>query len=204
MENNVMERIQQQVLKFIKWRNDSSIIKKLLLSLVFALITGIFAQLSFTLSWTLVPITGQTFAVMLCAVFLGTWAGVSQILYAVLGFAGVPWFAGYKGGLASLQGPTAGYIYSFIIAAFIAGYCIDNYPRMRAFVPLVSLMIVVHFLVILTIGPAYMYFWKMLLKGETMGFSELLVKTVVPFIAATIIKSAAAAAIGHICLPKSR
>ena len=51
----------------------------------------------------LVPITGQTFAILLAGVVLGRWGGISQCIYVGLGVMGVPWFA-------SVTGSTIGYL----------------------------------------------------------------------------------------------
>ena len=96
---------------FFKWRFESKIVNKLALAVVFACLTGIFAQLRFYLPYTPVPVTGQVFAVLLSGVILGKWyGGISQGLYAALGAAGVPWFNGGKAGLEILTGVTGGYI----------------------------------------------------------------------------------------------
>ncbi|NTU56442.1 MAG: hypothetical protein HGA79_09360, partial [Anaerolineales bacterium] len=55
---------------------------------------GLAAQVAIPLPFTPVPLTGQTFAVLLTAAALGMWRGVASMsLYAVAGLAGVPWFA---------------------------------------------------------------------------------------------------------------
>ena len=195
--------LSQKVLRYHKWRAGANPPLKILMAFVFACFTGMMAQLSINLTWTPVPLTGQSFAVMLSAVFLGVTGGLSQVMYVALGFAGIPWFANGKGGVAVIYGPTAGYLYAFIITAFLIGYCIDRYPRMRAFFPLLSLMISLHFIVILGLGSVYLWIWTKVVKGAGMDFSKLILMTVYPFIGGTIIKSALAAAIGHILCPQN-
>lgn len=69
-----------------------------------------------------VPITLQTFGVMLAGVVLGPWLGaLSLLLYILLGLIGLPIFSGGNGGLGALMGPTAGFLISYPIAAFIIG-----------------------------------------------------------------------------------
>ncbi|GAA2247161.1 BioY family transporter [Rarobacter faecitabidus] len=69
-----------------------------------------------------VPITLQTFAVLLAGIVLGPWRGAGAVaLYIVVGLAGLPIFAGGKAGLAVLSGPSVGYLLSFPLAAAIAG-----------------------------------------------------------------------------------
>ena len=80
------------------------------------------AQLTFHVPWTPVPITGQTFAVLLVAATLGMRLGVaSQALYVVLGAIGLPFYAGAEGGWTAATGSTAGYLVGFVVAAAIVG-----------------------------------------------------------------------------------
>ena len=81
---------------------------------------GLLAQLSIHLSFTPVPITGQTLGVLLAGTALG-WrrAAAAMALYAIAGVAGVPWFAGATAGYASAS---FGYIVGFFFAATVCGY----------------------------------------------------------------------------------
>lgn len=69
-----------------------------------------------------VPITLQTLAVILSGLVLGPWRGfAATTLYLLVGFAGLPVFAGGAGGLGVLAKPSIGYLLSFPIAALLAG-----------------------------------------------------------------------------------
>jgi biotin transport system substrate-specific component len=69
-----------------------------------------------------VPITAQTFFLNVAAILLGGPLGaVSQFVYVMLGVVGIPVFAGGKAGLGVLFGPTGGYLFGFIMAAFVIG-----------------------------------------------------------------------------------
>jgi biotin transporter BioY len=69
-----------------------------------------------------VPITGQTFVVLLTGALLGSRLGaITMIVYLVEGASGLPFFYGGSGGLAHLFGPTGGYLVAFPAAAFITG-----------------------------------------------------------------------------------
>ena len=83
-------------------------------------LVGLLAQISIHLSFTPVPITGQTLGVLLAGSALG-WrrAGLSMSLYLVAGLAGVPWFAGHASGYA---GATCGYLLGFIAAGMLLGW----------------------------------------------------------------------------------
>ena len=85
---------------------------------------GALAQISIHLSFTPVPITGQTLGVLLAGTALG-WrrAAASMALYAVAGVAGVPWFAG---GTSGYVGASFGYIVGFFFAAAACGYLAER------------------------------------------------------------------------------
>ncbi|MDQ7800778.1 MAG: biotin transporter BioY [Armatimonadota bacterium] len=98
--------------------------RDLALCAALAALTAVCAQLSVTLPWvSSVPFTLQVFAVVLAGASLGARLGfVSQLLYLLLGAAGLPVFAQLRGGLSVLVGPTAGYLWAFPVAAALAGW----------------------------------------------------------------------------------
>src|ERR1044071_8198019 len=80
------------------------------------------AQVSIHLGFTPVPITGQTFAVLLVGAALGTVRGpASLLLYLAVGIAGAPVYAQHKHGWEVFSGATGGYIFGFVIAAAVVG-----------------------------------------------------------------------------------
>jgi biotin transport system substrate-specific component len=88
----------------------------------FALLTAAAAQIAVPLPFTPVPITGQTFAVLLAGAALGSWAGAgSQLIYIMLGAAGLPFYAEARGGWGVFTGATFGYLVGFVVAAWIVG-----------------------------------------------------------------------------------
>jgi biotin transport system substrate-specific component len=69
-----------------------------------------------------VPVTGQTFGVLMIAALLGSRRGALCVLtYLAEGLAGLPVFAQGKGGLAAFLGPTGGYLVGFVLAAWLVG-----------------------------------------------------------------------------------
>jgi biotin transport system substrate-specific component len=75
----------------------------------------------------LAPITGQTFAVLLVGAALGPWRGAAAIVaYLAEGAVGLPVFAGVHTGPAALFGPTGGYLFGFVPAAWICGYLAER------------------------------------------------------------------------------
>lgn len=88
----------------------------------FALLTALAAQITIPLPFTPVPITGQTFAVLLAGAALGANLGAaSQGLYWLLGATGLPFYADGGGGWQAATGATAGYLVGFIVAAYVVG-----------------------------------------------------------------------------------
>ena len=90
----------------------------------------------------LVPITLQTFAVLLAGAVLGAKRGFfAALLYVAAGAAGLPVFAGGAAGLGVLAGPTGGYLIGFPLAAGLCGFLLERLPRERVAtsVPLIFL-----------------------------------------------------------------
>ncbi len=100
----------------------SSWMRDFILILASSLLVAAGAQISVPLPFTPVPITGQTFAVLLVGAALGSKRGAaSMILYLIEGALGLPFFAGGAGGTHVLVGATAGYLVGFIGAAYVIG-----------------------------------------------------------------------------------
>ncbi len=93
--------------------------RDVLLVLAGAALVGLLAQISIHLSFTPVPITGQTLGVLLVGTALGWRRGLAALaLYALAGLAGVPWFAG---GTSGYVGANFGYVLGFIASAAVCG-----------------------------------------------------------------------------------
>lgn len=140
----------------------------------FAILTAVSAQISIPVKP--VPFTLQTLMVALTGAFLGARNGAySQILYLLAGALGLPVFApvpdGYMG-IASLFGPTGGYLLAFPVAAFITGYIIE---KNKSYLSIIFAMIVTEF-VIITSGIIYLnivflHNWMNALKSGAIIFS---------------------------------
>jgi biotin transport system substrate-specific component len=97
-----------------------SLVRDVVLVLAAAVLTGLAAQVSIQLPFTPVPITLQTFTVLLAGAALGPLrGGAGMLLYLVAGAAGVPWFAEQRHGMSF---PSFGYIVGFVVAAAIVGW----------------------------------------------------------------------------------
>jgi biotin transport system substrate-specific component len=86
------------------------------------------AHIVIPLPFTPVPITGQTFGVLLVAVLLGARrSALTLVLYLLEGAAGLPVFQPLGlPGVARFLGPTAGYLVAYPVAAFIAGWLVER------------------------------------------------------------------------------
>ena len=99
--------------------------RNMVFAALFAALIAVFAQIQIPMYP--VPISLATFGVMMCGLLLGwKWGAVSVIVYILLGAVGAPVFAGLKGGLAALTGPTGGYIIGYLPYAVLAGL---NIPK---------------------------------------------------------------------------
>jgi len=86
-------------------------------------IIALAAQIAIPIPGTMVPLTMQPLAVLLVGVTVGSARGAAAAtLYLLEGFSGLPVFAQGHGGAIWLAGPTAGYLFSYPFAAFVAGW----------------------------------------------------------------------------------
>ena len=183
-----------------RWRYQLSIPWKLVLALGIAGLIGLLAQVRLPIPWSPVPVTGQTFAVLLAGVLLGRWwGGVSITIYAGLGFAGLPWFSGWSSGL----GATGGYIIGFILAALFLGYFTDKYIRARGFLSMLGLMLLANFVLIYIPGLIWLGLWLNMVSGTPATVATVVTMGAIPFIAGDIIKAILAAATAKSITPKS-
>jgi biotin transport system substrate-specific component len=99
-----------------------------------ALIAALSVTVAIPIPFSPVPITLQTLGVMLAPSLLGWKRGTLAVAaFLALGLAGLPLFAGGRGGVAVLAGPSAGFIVSWIFAALVIGYLTDLLVRGRKY-----------------------------------------------------------------------
>jgi biotin transport system substrate-specific component len=104
-----------------------NVLKDVLLVVGFNLLLILGARLSIHLWFTPVPITLQTFVVMLAGAALGSRRGaLVMLLYLAEGASGLPVFAGGGGWAYLITSPTAGYLWSYPIAAFVVGFLAER------------------------------------------------------------------------------
>lgn len=127
--------------------------KKMVYAGLFGSLTALGAYI--IIPFPLVPITCQTLFLNLSAAFLGgRYAALSQLIYIFLGIMGLPVFAGGKGGLGVLFGPTGGYLLGFILAAFITGSLIEKSKKgiIALVLPMLLGMVVIYMLGVLQLS----------------------------------------------------
>ncbi|MCR5672736.1 MAG: biotin transporter BioY [Lachnospiraceae bacterium] len=150
--------------------------------------TCILAPLSISIPISPVPISLTIFAILISAYVLGLKNCIfSFLLYALIGFIGVPVFSKFTGGPGVLLGPTGGYIIGFIFVAFFAGLFIEKFENAR-YMHAIGMII--------GVAVCYVFGTAWLAQQAGMGFRQALYAGVIPFIPADAVKIAAAIAIG--------
>ena len=167
---------------------DKSILNVFMI-LIGSLSIGILAQASIPIPFSPVPITGQTIGVVLVGSLLGSKRGVlSVILYLLEGSLGLPVFANMSAGPHILIGPTAGYLWGFVIAAFIMGTFKEKRFLQNPF--LCFLACFISTTIILIIGAFYLAILAQdISKGLALGLYPFLIGDLIKsFICASIIQ----------------
>jgi len=179
---------------YFRWRFALSVPWKIVLALGMAGLTGLLAQVRLPLPFSPVPVTGQTFAVLLAGVMLGRWwGGASMAFYVGLGIIGVPWFTGWASGL----GATGGYLFGFILAALFLGYVIDKNIGSLRMANLVGLMLFANYVLIYVPGVIWLAAWLHYVTGQSVTLASVLVLGAAPFVVGDVIKAIAAAAVAR-------
>ena len=162
-------------------------VRSLGLVIAFSLLTALAAQIAIPTAWSDVPITGQTFAVLLTGALLGSRLGaLAMIAYLIEGASGLPFFAAGGSGIARLTvSPWAGYLWAYPAAAFLTGWLAERGWDRRYLTAVAAMGF--GSIVILLGG----MFWRL----GFMSFDQSLMTGVVPFLPGDAIKIALAAAV---------
>ena len=191
MAVTLIDRYKDIRYSLFRWRCEASLAHRVILAFGMACLTGIAAQARFPLPWTPVPISAQTFAVLLSGVVLGGWyGGLSQVFYIGSGIAGVPWFNGGGSGIAHFLGPTGGYMIGFVLAALFIGHFADGFIRKRGLPAVFALMIFANFVLIHIPG-----LLQLSAVTGVRNIYTLLSMGTLPFVAGDMIKVIAASAL---------
>jgi biotin transport system substrate-specific component len=158
-----------------------------------SLVTALAAQVAVPLPGSPVPLTGQTFAVLLTGAALGARRGfLAQALYLLEGASGLPVFAGGLGGAWLFAGPTGGFLAAFPLAAAVTGILASpgrargaaGPVRARRFATMLAAMLLGS-AVILAVGGAWL--------TRFLPAPQALAAGVWPFVPGDLVKSVAAA-----------
>ncbi|MBT7520476.1 MAG: biotin transporter BioY [Candidatus Marinimicrobia bacterium] len=153
---------------------------------IFTIILGSFliavlAQISIPLPFTPIPISAQTIGVILVGGLLGARRGAMAVLtYLMEGAIGLPVFAQMKAGAHVLVGPTAGYLWGFVFAAFLIGYLAEKGWTVKPTSSFFSCFAATT--LILVLGTLY-------LAAFSVGFNEALIMGFYPFLVGDVVKS---------------
>jgi biotin transport system substrate-specific component len=184
--------------RYHEWRYNLDFARKAMLALGFACLVGLLAQVRIPLGFTEVPLTGQTFGVLLAGVALGTyWGGASMLMYVGIGALGVPWFTGMNGGIEWVAGATGGYLVGFIAVALAVGWFTERRVenrRVRLLLPAMLLSA----MAILLMGTV----WLAISQGY--GIGEAFIRGFLPFIGLDVAKAVAATGLGSAMTTKQR
>jgi biotin transport system substrate-specific component len=151
-----------------------------------SMLIALAAQIALPIPFTPVPLTLQPLAVILVGAVLGARRGAcAAALYLFEGLSGLPVFAQGHGGALWLAGPTAGYLWSYPFAAYVAGSFSQRgwgSDVLRAVCGMLAALAVIY---------AGGWAWLALLSGPRAAFSM----GIVPFVVADIVKVALGAAL---------
>ncbi len=157
---------------------------ELLLLIGATLVIALSAQVSIRLWFTPVPITGQTFAVLMVGALLGSKRGAAALIaYLAEGLAGMPVFANGTFGWAVISGPTGGYLVGFVAAAFLTGLLAERGWDRRIWTTALAMLI----------GNLVIYACGLTWLAKFVGVSNVLAAGLTPFLTGDALKIALAA-----------
>ena len=169
---------------------------RLLGAFFFAAVTAVCSQISLHLWFTPVPVTLQVLGVILSGLVLGSrWGAVSQIQYIILGTLGMPVFSGFTAGPMALVGPSGGYIFGFVLGAFVTGLVFEHLKKKTwsaLWVAGIAGMVGVYIL-----GASWLAVWLRFAGGKQWSdcFFSAWQLGIVPFIGIDILKALAASSL---------
>ncbi len=169
--------------------HHTSELRKMVFASLFAALTAVGAYIQIPIPFSPVPVTLQVFFVLLAGSMLKSkWGSLSMVVYTLLGVAGLPVFSGGSSGLGVLLGPTGGYIFGFIVAAYFTGKLAEKAESAgKSGLAVNVLNMSAGILTIYALGVT-----QLMLVAE-IGLETALALGAIPFIPGEIVKTAAAA-----------
>ncbi len=167
-------------------------IKDITYSGIFTALTAIGAFISIPVGP--VPITMQTFFVLLSGVILGSKkALLSQAAYLILGLAGLPIFAGFSGGLQTVLKPSFGFLLGMAAAAYLAGKITETREKTTLNI---TIAVLAGTVVIYAVGLPYMYYILNIMLVKNLDIAKILEIGMIIFIPGDILKAVIAVVLG--------
>ncbi len=154
---------------------------------IFAAVTAVLSPFSLPLPFTAIPITLGVLAVYITGILLSPKQAVlAQLVYLLLGAAGLPVFSGFRGGLSALLGPTGGYLFVYPVMVGIVSFALNSRTglaesRVNDHIKAAFAMLIAH-IVLYSSGTA----WMCATTGNTVAATLGL--TVFPYIPLDIVK----------------
>ncbi|MEO0292924.1 MAG: biotin transporter BioY [candidate division WOR-3 bacterium] len=193
----MLTRLRELEIKMLEKKSFLEFTKRISFSLGFASLVGLSTHLKIFLPWSPVPITAQTFFVLLGGILLGKfWGGIAELIYVGLGSIGLQWFAG-----GNILGPTGGYLIGFVLAGFFLGYVVEVY-KPKGLLNIFFLMLLANFFLIYIPGILYLGFYLSTIKGSFPGIYQLLLMGLFPFIPGDLIKISFASIIASVFIKR--
>jgi biotin transport system substrate-specific component len=167
------------------WSADG-LTRELTLVIGGSLAIAVAAQLRFPLPFTPVPVTGQTFAVLLIGALFGAKRGAATVLtYLSLGLMGLPVFAAAPPGPGALLSPTAGYLAGYVAAAWVTGALSERGWDRRPWSTALAM----------AIGSGVIFALGLVWLSQFVGWGQVLQTGFLPFIPGDLLKIGLATAI---------
>jgi biotin transport system substrate-specific component len=162
----------------------AGVLRNALLIAAASLLTALAARIAIPVPWSPVPLTGQTFAVLLSGAVLGARrAFLAQTLYLAGGAIGLPVFAGGATGFAIFAGPTGGYLLAFPFAAALVG-ALAQRGWDRRFVTMLAAML---------LGSTVIFALGLIQLSRFVPQAQLLAAGLLPFLPGDVVKGVLAA-----------
>jgi biotin transport system substrate-specific component len=174
MQNSLVMRIAGRLTE------KNTFLVNITLAVIGSLFVALMAQITIYLPFSPVPITGQTFAVLLIGMSYGSRLGSITILtYLLEGVSGMPFFAGGLAGPSVLVGPSGGYLLGFVVAAWVVGRFVERHTVMK---PITTFFIFV-------VGSVVIYTFGVIWLSISLGLHKAIAVGVLPFLPGDLIKA---------------
>lgn len=160
-----------------------ALLRDVLLMAAAAAFVALAAQIRISLPFTPVPLTAQTLAVLLAGTTLGARrASAAMFLYLFVGGVGLPVFTGFSSGVAHLSGPTGGYLWGFVPAAWLCGFLARQGWDRSLFTNLAAM----------ALGNIVIYLAGVVWLGKFVGYERVFNLGILPFLPGDLLKIIAA------------